>query len=54
MNFDEDSTYKKSKKRLAKEREETEVPRIQYTTMNDATQEEDREFEVPQEPVDPP
>ena len=33
---------------------ETEVPRIQDTTMNDANQDEDREIEEPQEPVDPP
>ena len=51
MTFDKDSAYNKSRKRPA---EETEVPRIQDTTMNDATQEEDREIEEPQELVDPP
>ena len=54
MTFDEDSTYKKSRKRHAKEIEELEAPRIHDTTMNEETQEEDREFEEPQEPVDPP
>ena len=34
--------------------EETKVPRIQDTTMNDATQEEDKEIQEPQEPIDPP
>ena len=34
--------------------EETEVWRIQDTNMNEATPEEDREIEEPQEPVDPP
>ena len=48
------TTYNKSRKRPAEEPEEIEVPRIQDTTMNDATQEEDREIEEPQEPVDPP
>ena len=48
ITFDEDSAYKKSRKRPAKEPEETEVPRIQDTTMNHATQEEDREIEEPQ------
>ena len=33
---------------------ELEAPRIHDTTMNEETQEEDREFEEPQEPVDPP
>ena len=54
MTFDEDSSYNKSRKRPAKEPEETKVPRIKDTTMNDATQEEDREIEEPQEPVDLP
>ena len=54
VTFDEDSTYIKSRKRPVEDPEETEVPRIQDTTMNDATQEEDREIEEPQEPVDPP
>ena len=42
--FDEDSTYNKSRKRPIEELEETEVPRIQDTTMNDANQDEDREI----------
>ena len=41
VTFDEDSAYKKSRKRPAEEPEETEVPRIEDTTMNNATQEED-------------
>ena len=36
VTFGEDSAYNKSRKRSA---EETKVPRIQDTTMNDATQE---------------
>ena len=54
VTFDEDLAYNKSRKRPAEEPIETEVPRIHDTTMNDATQEEDREIEEPQEPVDPP
>ena len=54
VKFDEESAYNKSRKRTAEEPKETEVPRIQDTTMNDITQEEDREVEEPQEPVDPP
>ena len=54
VKFDEDSAYKKSRKRPIIELEETEVPRIRDTTMNEATLEEDREMEEPQEPVDPP
>ena len=54
VTFDEDSAYNKSKKRPIIELEEIEVPRIQDTTMNKATPEEDREIEEPQEPVDPP
>ena len=37
--FDEDSSYNKSRKRPAEDPEETKVPRIRDTTMNDATQE---------------
>ena len=37
VKFDEDSAYNKSRKRPAEEPEETEVPGIQDTTMNDAT-----------------
>ena len=51
MTFDEDTTYNKSRK---KPTEEPEAPRIHDTTMNKETQEEDREFQEPQEPVDPP
>ena len=42
VTFDEDSTYNKSKKRPIIELEETRVPRIQDTTMNEATIEEDQ------------
>ena len=49
VTFDEDLAYNKSKKRLAEEPKETEVPRIQDTTMTEAISEEE-----PQEPVDPP
>ena len=45
VTFNEDSAYKKSRKRPTEDPEETKVPRIQDTTMNDATQEEDREIE---------
>ena len=51
VTFDEDTTYNKSRKRLA---EEGEAPRIHDTTMNEETREEDREFEEPQRHVDPP
>ena len=54
ITFDEDTVYKKSRKRPAKDNEEAEAPRIHYTTMNEEIQEEDREFEEPQRPVDPP
>ena len=54
VTFDEDSSYIKSKKRLVEEPEETRAPIIHDTTMNEAIQEEDREFEEPQRPVDPP
>ena len=54
VTFDGDSAYNKSRKRPAKEPKEVEAPRIHDTTMNEETQEEDREFEEPQEPVDPP
>ena len=48
VTFDENSAYNKS---IKKPIEEIEVPRIHDTTMNDATQEEDREIEEPQEPI---
>ena len=40
--------------RPTKELEEAEEPRIHDTTMNEETQEQGREFEEPQEPVDSP
>ena len=54
VTFDEDLAYNRSKKRPAEELEETKVPRIHDTTMNEEIQEEDQELEEPQEPVDPP
>ena len=45
VTFDEDSAYKKSRKRPVEVSEEIEVPRIQDTTMNDANQDEDQEIE---------
>ena len=48
------TSYNKSRKRPTEEPEEAEVPRIHDTTMNEETQEEDRKFEEPQRPVDPP
>ena len=41
VTFDEDTTYNKSTKRPIEDPEEAEVPRIQDTTMNEATPEED-------------
>ena len=40
VTFNEVSAYNKSRKRPVEDSEETKVPRIQDTTMNDATQEE--------------
>ena len=40
VTFDEDSSYNKSRKKPIEDTEEEEAPRIQDTTMNDATQEE--------------
>ena len=54
VTFYEDLTYNKFRKRPIENPEEAEAPRIQDTTMNDATQEEDQEIEEPQEPIDPP
>ena len=54
VTFDEDSAYIKSRKKPAEEPEETREPRIHDTIMNEEIQEEDREFEEPQETVDPP
>ena len=52
MTFDEYIAYDKSRKRPAEEPEEVEVevPKIHDITMN----EEDRDFEEPQRPIDPP
>ena len=54
VTFDKDPAYIKSRKRLAEEPEETRAPIIHDTTMNEEIQEEDRELEEPQEPIDPP
>ena len=54
MTFDEDMAYNKSRKKPAEESEEAEAPRVHDTTMNEEAQEEDREFEEPQRPLDPP
>ena len=54
VTFDEDIAYNKSRKRPAEEPEEAKAPKIHDTTMKEETQEEDREFEEPQEPIDPP
>ena len=54
VTFDEDTTYNKYRKRPAEDTEEVEAPRIHDTTMNEETQEEDRDFEEPQRPIDPP
>ena len=54
MNFDEDSTYIKSRKTPIQGNEEPRVSRIQDITMNEATPEVDREIEDPLEPVDRP
>ena len=54
LTFDEDIAYNKSRKRPAEEPEETKVPRIHDTTMNEEYREEDQEIEEPQEPIDPP
>ena len=52
--FGKDSSYIKYRKRPAEEPEETRAPKIHDTTMNEEIQEEDREFEETQRPVDPP
>ena len=54
MAFDEDIAYNKSRKKPVEASEEAEAPRIHGTNMNEEVQEEDREFEEPQESVDPP
>ena len=45
VTFNEDSAYKKYRKRPIKYSEEIEVSRIQDTTMNNVNQDEDREIE---------
>ena len=45
VTFDEDLAYNKSRKRPVEDPEEVEPPKIQDTTMNDATQDEHREIE---------
>ena len=42
VTFDEDTAYNISKKRLAKEPEESKAPRFHDTTMNEEIQEQDR------------
>ena len=54
VKFDKDLACNKSRKRSLEDSEETKVPKIQDTTMNDANQDKDREIEEPQEHVDPP
>ena len=54
VTFDEDTAYNKPRKIPAEEPEEAKAPIIHDTTMNEEAQEEDREFEEPQRPVDPP
>ena len=56
VTFDEDTAYNKSIKRPTEEPEEAkaEAPRIRDTVMNEEAQEEDREVEEPQRPIDPP
>ena len=48
VRFDKESAYIKSMKRPVEDSEESEVPRIHDTTMNEAILEEDREIEEPQ------
>ena len=54
VTFDEDSSYIKSRKKPAEEPEEKREPRIHDTIMNEEIQEQDRELEESQEPIDPP
>ena len=44
VTFDEDSAYNKFRKRIVEDSEETEVTKIQDTTMNDANQDEYQEI----------
>ena len=48
VTFDEDTAYNKCKKRPVEDPEETKIPRIRDTTMDEAIPEEDREIEEPQ------
>ena len=54
VTFDEYSAYIKSRKICVEDFEESKVPKICNTTMNEGTLEEDQEIEEPQGPVDPP
>ena len=45
MKIQPTTAYNKFRKRPAEDPEETEIPRIQDTTMNDATEGENREIE---------
>ena len=54
VTFDEDMAYNKYRKRPVEDPEETEIPMIQDTTMDEAILGEDQDMEEPQEPVDPP
>ena len=45
VTFDEDTAYKKSRKKPDEEPEEEEAPRIHDATMNKETKGEDKEFE---------
>ena len=54
VTFDEDTACNKSRKKPAEEFEEAKAPKVHDTTMNEEAQEEDREFEEPQRPIDPP
>ena len=54
VTFEKDLAYINSKRKPVEETEEEKTPRIHDTTMNEETQEEDREYEEPQRPIDPP
>ena len=54
VTFDEDIACNKSRKKPVEESKEVEAPKVHDTTMNEEAQEEDRAFEEPQIPVDPP
>ena len=46
VKFDEDTSYNKSRKRPVENPEETEIPRIRDTTMDEAIREEDQEKKI--------